>query len=53
MRILIIGSTGHVGSAAAQALQGRHEAVGLSRSTQPSIDLLDADSIERAFDQVG
>ncbi|MFV0434415.1 MAG: short chain dehydrogenase [Leucobacter sp.] len=53
MRILIVGATGHVGSAAAAALKEKHEVVSVSRSTDPSIDLLDPASIQRAFEQLG
>lgn len=53
MRILIVGATGHVGSAAAAALRKKHEVVGISRSTDPSIDLLDPESIERALGRLG
>lgn len=53
MRILIVGASGHVGAAAAAAFDGRHEVVGVGRSTEPAVDLLDAGSIERMFAQLG
>lgn len=53
MRVLIVGATGHVGAAAAEALRKKHEVVGVSRSTDPGIDLLDPASIERALEQLG
>lgn len=53
MRILIVGATGHVGSAAAQALRDAHEVIGVSRSSDPSVDLLDPESITHLFDQLG
>lgn len=53
MRILIVGASGHVGSAAAAALRRKHEVVALSRSTEPAVDLLDPASIERAFERLG
>lgn len=52
MRILIIGASGHVGRAAASALDG-HEIVAASRSGQPSVDVTDPHSIERLFEGVG
>ncbi|WP_270366184.1 short chain dehydrogenase [Microbacterium algeriense] len=52
MKILIIGASGHVGRAAASALDG-HEIVAASRSGQPSVDVTDPRSIERLFEQVG
>ena len=53
MRILIVGASGHVGSAAAAALRAKHEVVGVSRSTEPSVDLADEASIERVFAELG
>ncbi|PIJ07394.1 hypothetical protein BMH30_14155 [Leucobacter sp. OLES1] len=53
MRILIVGASGHVGSAAAAALREKHEVVGVSRSTEPGVDLSDAASIERLFAELG
>ncbi|QNA93285.1 MULTISPECIES: short chain dehydrogenase [unclassified Microbacterium] len=52
MKILIIGASGHVGRAAASALDG-HEIVAASRNGQPSVDVTDPRSIERLFEQVG
>lgn len=53
MRILIVGASGHVGSAAAAALRAKHEVVGVSRNTDPGVDLLDPASIERLFAELG
>lgn len=53
MRILIVGASGHVGSAAARALSAKHDVVGLSRSTDPAIDLLDPESIRASFEHLG
>lgn len=53
MRILVVGSSGHVGSAAVAALRARHEVIGASRSTKPQVNLLDPASIERLFDDLG
>ncbi len=53
MRILVVGATGHVGSAAAEALRKKHEVVGVSRSTDPGVDLLDPASIVRLFERLG
>lgn len=52
MKILIIGASGHVGQAAAAALE-EHEIIGASRSGQPSVDATDPASIERLFAEVG
>lgn len=52
MKILIIGAGGHVGQAAAAALEG-HEIIAASRSGSPAVDVTDPDSIERLFDDVG
>lgn len=53
MRILIVGASGHVGSAAAAVLEPRHEVVGVSRSTDPAVDLLDPASITQLFERLG
>ncbi|SJM62439.1 short chain dehydrogenase [Gulosibacter sp. 10] len=53
MKILLIGATGHVGSAARQALEDRHEIIAASRSSEPGVDLLDPDSVARLFERVG
>ena len=53
MKILIVGSTGLLGSSAASALRDRHEIIEASRSGQVTVDLTEPDSIRRMFDQVG
>lgn len=53
MRVLVVGASGHVGTAAVSELAKRHEVVGISRSTQPAVDLLDARSIENMFAELG
>ena len=41
MRILVIGHTGAVGSAVAQALAGEHEVIGASRSYGEQLEVGD------------
>lgn len=53
MRILIVGATGLLGSAAASALRGRHEIIEASRSGQITVDLTEPDSVQRMFEEVG
>lgn len=53
MRILIVGASGRVGSAAAKSLGSRHEVVAASRSTDPAVDLRDPSSISRMFENLG
>ncbi|MFC7766050.1 NAD-dependent epimerase/dehydratase family protein [Leucobacter soli] len=53
MRILVVGATGQVGAIVAGALGERHEVIGLSRSSDPRLDLLDADSISAALTRIG
>ncbi|KAB1655084.1 short chain dehydrogenase [Pseudoclavibacter chungangensis] len=53
MRILVVGMSGHVGTSAAAALGERHDIVGVSRSTDPAVDLLDPASITAAFRRLG
>lgn len=53
MKVVIIGAGGHVGAAAVQALEGRHEITGVGRSSSPSVDLDDPHSIEQLFAELG
>ena len=54
MRILVIGATGTLGAAIAQALDARHEVLraSLSRSAL-AVDLADPESIKRLYAKVG
>lgn len=53
MRILLIGASGHVGSAAAAALRPRHDLIEVSRSSEPSVDIADEASIAALLDATG
>lgn len=53
MRILVVGASGHVGSSAVEALREKHDVVGVSRSTDPGVDLTDPVSIESLFAESG
>lgn len=54
MRVLMIGATGVLGSAVAQALTAvGDEVVGVSRSTEPMVDLTSISSIAALLDKVG
>jgi NAD(P)-dependent dehydrogenase (short-subunit alcohol dehydrogenase family) len=53
MRILLIGSTGRLGTAVREALAPRHEIVEASRTTAITVDIRDADSIRAMYEQVG
>ncbi len=53
MRILIVGATGAVGSAAARELGGRHELIRAGRSGDVRVDLADRASIEAMYRKVG
>lgn len=52
MRILVVGSTGHVGSAAVAALEQGNEIIAASRSSSPDVDVTDPGSIQRLFDEI-
>lgn len=53
MRILIIGASGRLGTAALSALSERHEIIQASRSGEVRVDLSDPASITTMFDRVG
>jgi NAD(P)-dependent dehydrogenase (short-subunit alcohol dehydrogenase family) len=53
LRILIVGLTGAVGSAAAKELGARHELVRAGRSGDVKVDLTDRASIEAMYKAVG
>jgi NAD(P)-dependent dehydrogenase (short-subunit alcohol dehydrogenase family) len=54
MRILLVGAGGTIGRAVAAALGGRHEVVGVSRSTRPvSVNIIDPASIRAMYDAAG
>ena len=51
MRVLVLGASGTVGNAAASALESRdHEVIRASRSGDPSVDVLDTDSLRALFE---
>ena len=52
MRIVVIGATGTIGKAVADALAVRHDVVRASRSGQPSVDIQDVASVSALFDQI-
>ncbi|MGO2036626.1 MAG: short chain dehydrogenase [Brevibacterium sp.] len=54
MKILLVGSGGHVGGVARAELEKRgHEVVGVTRSTDPAVDTSDPESISRLLAAVG
>jgi NAD(P)-dependent dehydrogenase (short-subunit alcohol dehydrogenase family) len=53
MRILVIGASGRLGSAAAGALEQRHEVIKASRTGDVQVDLARSASIADMFDRVG
>lgn len=53
MRILLIGASGHVGSAAAAALRPRHELIEAGRTSTPAVDITDEASITALLDATG
>lgn len=53
MKIIVIGATGTIGSAVAEALDTRHDVVCVSRRGPVRTDMDDAASIGRLFSEVG
>lgn len=53
MKVLVIGASGRLGAAAAQALAERHEILEASRSGDVTVDLTDAVSVENMFERIG
>lgn len=54
MKILVVGATGTIGSAVADALAARHEVVRAGFSKAPvKVDIADAASIARMYESVG
>src|SRR5699024_7783302 len=53
MKILLVGSGGHVGGVARAELEKRgHDVIGATRSTDPGVDTSDADSISKLLEAV-
>lgn len=52
-KIIVIGASGAVGSAAVEALKAKHEVIGVTRHTTPAVDLDDPASIEALFAEIG
>ena len=53
MKIVIIGGNGTVGGVASRALAEHGQALALSRSTTPAVDLEDPESVSTALEAVG
>lgn len=53
MKILLIGGTGHIGTAVQARLARTHEVVLASRSSVPAVDIGDPASIRALYQQVG
>jgi NAD(P)-dependent dehydrogenase (short-subunit alcohol dehydrogenase family) len=54
MKILVVGATGTIGAAVAQALEGRYEVLRASHSRAAfAVDLADPESIRRLFAKTG
>jgi NAD(P)-dependent dehydrogenase (short-subunit alcohol dehydrogenase family) len=52
MKVVVVGATGTIGKAVAEALEGKHEVVRVSRRGAVQADLEDAASIARLFGTV-
>lgn len=52
MKILVIGSSGTIGSAVVAALSPNHEVIGVHRKSTPSVDIKNLASIAALFDEL-
>jgi NAD(P)-dependent dehydrogenase (short-subunit alcohol dehydrogenase family) len=50
MRVVVIGATGTIGGAVAEALRSSNEVIAASRSGDPRVDLTDRSTIETLFE---
>lgn len=53
MRIIVVGATGTIGKAVADALEGKHEVLRASRSGAVRVDITKPDSIRAMYADVG
>ena len=53
MKVVVVGATGTIGSAVADALEPAHEVVRVSRSGEPRVDLAEPESVAALFASVG
>jgi NAD(P)-dependent dehydrogenase (short-subunit alcohol dehydrogenase family) len=53
MRVLVVGATGTIGQAVADALRARHEVVAVTRKSTPGVDLGDPASVRALYRAVG
>lgn len=53
MKVMLIGATGHIGSAVRARLATAHEVVAVTRSSEPAVDIADPASVAALFERVG
>jgi NAD(P)-dependent dehydrogenase (short-subunit alcohol dehydrogenase family) len=53
MRVIVVGATGTIGAAVADALDPAHDVIRVSRRSTPGVDLADPQSISALFSAVG
>jgi NAD(P)-dependent dehydrogenase (short-subunit alcohol dehydrogenase family) len=52
MKIIVVGASGTIGAAVVRALSGRHQVVGVSRKSQPAVDLDSPASVKALFESI-
>lgn len=52
MKIVVIGSTGTLGSAVIRALRTRHDVLGVSRHSTPAVDIANPSTVEALFQSI-
>jgi NAD(P)-dependent dehydrogenase (short-subunit alcohol dehydrogenase family) len=53
MRVMVVGATGMIGRAVADALGARHEVVAVTRTSAPGVDIADPASVRALYQAVG
>jgi NAD(P)-dependent dehydrogenase (short-subunit alcohol dehydrogenase family) len=53
MKVIVIGANGTIGKEVVRALGSSHEVIGVSRHSDPAVDIRDVDSIRAMYERIG